>query len=209
MKFLTDTLSGFLHWLNLFTNNFGFSIVIFAFIIKVILFPLDLYNFLQEKKLKSIQEKTKEIFKNIKNDPQQQLEVLSSLYKDLNYHPFLYFFLQFIQIPLFLAIFFMLKNITASLTAEEFLNIKLNQPSLILALTTIILQLIFIQQIPREQRKFSYLFLGLVALIIINFPALFNLYWLTNLLLTFLERQIFSFYEKKFVTQSIDKEKTL
>jgi len=207
MKFLTNIFSGFLYWLNGFLGDFGLSIIVFTLLIKIVLLPIDWYSFLQEKKFRKISDRFKEIFKNHKNDPEKQVLLLSELYKEANYNPLLYFLAQTISIPIFLAFFFMLRDLTKELTQISFLGIDLLKPSIFLAILTILLQFFTLQQMPQNQRKFSYFLFGLIALIVLSFPAIFTLYWMTNLILTLLERQIFAFYEKKFVTDSVKKEK--
>lgn len=206
MKFLVEAFSGFFYKLNTLTGSFGLSLVIFTFVMKLIFSPIDWYLFVQEKKIKVINQKLKNIFTSLKNNSQQQIEAISSLYRELNYNPFLYFLFQMIQIPIFLAIFFVLKQLTPLFKEELFLGISLSKPSVLLSVATILLQLISLQQVPKEQRKFTYLFIGLIAVVILTFPASFTLYWLTNILLTLLERQIFVFYEKKFASQPVNKE---
>lgn len=208
MKFLAENFSGFLFWLNSLVDNLGWSVVLFTLLIKIIFLPIDLYLFVQEKKLQKIGVKIKEIFKQHKKEPEKQVLLLNQIYKEAKYNPFVYFLAQIIQIPIFLAFFFMLRNLTKELSQILFFGINLSQPSIFLALLTILLQFLLLQQMPQTQKKFSYLFLGLIALIIFSFPALFALYWMTNLILTLLERQIFSFYEKKLMVNSIQKEKT-
>lgn len=207
MKFLTNIFSGFLFWLNGFLDNFGWSVIVFTILIKVIFIPIDWYSFLQEKKLNKVSQKMKEIFQKYKKDPEKQVQILNQIYKEYNYNPFIYFLAQVIQIPIFLSFFFMLKDLTEEFSQILFLGINLSQPSLFLAILTILLQVLFLQQIPASQRKISYLFLIIIALIILNFPAIFTLYWMTNLIITLLEKQIFGVYQKKFVVQSVNEEK--
>jgi len=208
MKSLTDIFLGFLYWLNKLTQNTGFSIIIFTILVKLILLPLDWYAFNQEKKLNKISKKMKEIMQQFKKEPEKQLLMIAELYKEVNYNPFVYFLAQIIQIPIFLAFFFMLNNLVKEIKEINFLGIDLVKPSLYLALITILLQFLLIQKSSQTQKKIAYIFLGLIALIVLSFPAIFTLYWATNLVLTILERQVFLIYEKKFVTNSIQKEKT-
>lgn len=208
MKFLTDHFYGFLFWLNGLVGNLGWSVVLFTLLIKIIVLPIDWYSFLQEKRLQKVSAKIKEIFQQYKKEPEKQMLLLSETYKEAKYNPLIYFLAQMIQIPIFLAFFLMLRDLTKEWPQILFLGINLAQPSIFLALMTILLQFLVLQQIPQTQRKFSYLFLGLIALIIFSFPAIFVLYWMTNLILTLLERQIFSFYEKKLMVSSIQEKET-
>lgn len=198
-NFLSQSLLGFIFWLNKFFNDPGLSIIVFTFILKIILSPLEFLSFLEERKINRLKPQISEIVKKYRNDFVKQAEELTELYKKENYNPFLSMLLQFLPLPIFISIFITLKQLLKIENKNlNFLGfIDLTQTNFFLALAVIIFQLLFILNLDREQRKFAFLFFGLMIVILIQLPSIFNLYWLMNLVLTFIQRPIFRILEAK------------
>ncbi len=197
-NFLSQSLLGFIFWLNKFFSDPGLSIIVFTFILKVILSPLEFLSFLEERKINRLKPQISEIVKKYRNDFVKQAEELTELYKKEKYNPFLSMLFQFLPLPIFISIFItfnqLLKIEDKNLT---FLGlIDLTKTNLFLALAVIIFQSLFILNLDREQRKFAFLFFGLIVIVLMQFPAIFNLYWLVNLTLSFIQRPIFKFLDK-------------
>ncbi len=204
-EILNQGLLGFIFWLNNFFNDIGITIIVFTCILKIALAPIDFLAFLEELKLQRIRPKIQEVFKKYRNDFQKQVEILNEIYKKENYNPFFITFIQFLPLPILFSVFFVLNSLLANKNLDLFFlkTIDLTQKNYYLILTVILFQLLTIFNLPRDQRKAGFFFFGLIALFLTQFPALFNLYWLANLLLTFLERSIFRLYQVKFGIQSI------
>jgi membrane protein insertase Oxa1/YidC/SpoIIIJ len=137
--------------------------------------------------------KINEFLKKYKNDFQKQAEVLTQLYKEENYNPLFTMLIQFLPFPIFFGIFFALNLLLKTPNLNLFFlgNINLAQRNVFLVLAIILLQALSLRNLPKEQRNFSLIFFGLIILVLFQFPALFSLYWLTNIILTLLERQFF------------------
>lgn len=208
--FLNQGFLGFIFWLNSFFNDFGITIIVFTFVLKIVLAPIDFLSFLEELKLQRIRPKIQETIKKYKNDFQKQAEALTQIYKEENYNPLFTMFIQFLPLPILFSIFFALKNIISNknLNLIFLQSVDLTQKNFSLILAVIIFQFLTILNLPKDQRKFSFFIFGFIILVLAQFPALFSLYWLVNLILTFLERQIFRFYQVKFSIQSIPKNNT-
>jgi membrane protein insertase Oxa1/YidC/SpoIIIJ len=118
---------------------------------------------------------------------------LTQLYKEENYNPFFTMFIQFLPLPILFGIFFALNLLLKTPNLNLFFlgNINLAQRNIFLVLAIILLQILSLKDIPKEQRNFSLILFGLIILVLFQFPALFSLYWLTNLILTLLERKFF------------------
>lgn len=204
-KFLNQGLLGFIFWLNNFFNDYGITIIVFTFLLKIALAPIDFLAFLEELKLQRIRPKIQEIFKKYKNNFQKQAEVLNEVYKKENYNPLFTMFIQFLPLPLLFSVFFVLNSLVANKNLNLFFlqTIDLTQKNYYLVLAVAIFQLLMIFNLPPDQKKFGFFFFGLIIIFLAQFPALFNLYWLANLLLTFLERQFFRLYQIKFGIQSV------
>ena len=115
------------------------------------------------------------------------------LYKEEKYNPFLTILIQFLPLPIFLGVFFALNFLlkTPNLDLSFLKIIDLSQRNIFLILVIILFQFLSLNQLPKEQRNFSLIFFGLIILILFQFPALFSLYWLINIILTLLERHFF------------------
>lgn len=197
-NFLSQGFLGFIFWLNNFLNDFGFVVIIFTIILKIILSPFEFFAFLEEKKIQRIRPQINEIIKKNKNDFLKQAEELNKLYKNEKYNPFLSIFFQFLPLPIFISIFVALNQLLKIKNINLFFLgfIDLTKTNIYLALGVIVFQFLFIFNLGKEQRKFAFLFFGLMVIVLIKFPAIFNLYWLTNLILSFIQRQIFQLFEK-------------
>jgi len=192
-NFLARGFLGFIFWLNNFFQDFGLTIIFFTLILKIVILPIEFLAFLEEEKMKKLRPKINEVFKKYKNDFQKQAEVLTQLYKEENYNPLFTMLIQFLPLPIFFGIFFAL-NLLLKTPNLNFLflgNIDLTQKNIYLVLVIILLQALSLKNLPKEQRNFSLIFFGLIILVLFRFPALFSLYWLTNIILTLLEKQFF------------------
>lgn len=205
--FINQGFLGFIFWLNSFFNDFGITIIVFTLILKIILIPIDFLAFLEEAKLQRLRPKIKEILKNHKNNFQKQAELLTEIYKQEKYNPLFTIFIQFLPLPIFLSVFFVLKNLAENKNLNLLLlnSIDLSQKNLFLVLGVIFFQFLMIFNLPKDQRKITLFFFGLIIIVLIQFPALFNLYWLVYLILNFLERSLFKLYQVKFTVNSIPK----
>jgi YidC/Oxa1 family membrane protein insertase len=193
MEFITRGLVGIIFWINSFFKDFGISIIFFTFILKIILSPLEFLVFLEEEKIKRLRPKMDEILKKYKNDFQKQAELLAEIYKKENYNPLFTIFVQFLPLPIFFGVFFALSQIlrTPGYNLYFLGSINLAEKNYFLFLTMAVLQYLTLLKLPKEQRKVVFLMFGLIIIILIQFPALFTLYWIINLILTFIQRLIF------------------
>jgi YidC/Oxa1 family membrane protein insertase len=200
-NFLAQGFLGFIFWLNNLFQDFGLTIIFFTLILKIIILPIEFLAFLEEEKIKRLRPKINEVLKKYKNDFQKQAEVLTQLYKEENYNPLFTMFVQFLPLPIFFGIFFALNLLLKTPNLNLFFlgNINLAQRNIFLILAIILLQALSLRNLPKEQKNFSLILFGLIVVVLFQFPALFSLYWLTNVILTLLERQLFSKFNQVLV----------
>ncbi len=74
----------FLHW---FIPNYGIVLIIFAFIIKVILYPLTKSSMQSMQKMQALQPMMTEVREKYKDDPQQMNKQVMRLYKEYGVNP--------------------------------------------------------------------------------------------------------------------------
>ncbi|AEX85234.1 membrane protein insertase, YidC/Oxa1 family, C-terminal domain protein [Marinitoga piezophila KA3] len=90
----------FLWWLYKFTGNFGWAIMIFTFVIRLLLYPLyhrQTKSMIEMRRLQPEVEKIKKKYK----DPQRQQQALMELYKEHKINPADGCLTAFIQLPIF------------------------------------------------------------------------------------------------------------
>ncbi len=75
------------HFLHLFIPNFGFVIIAFSIIIKVVLHPLSKTSMKSMKKMQALQPMMTEIREKYKDDPQKMNQQVMNLYKDYGVNP--------------------------------------------------------------------------------------------------------------------------
>lgn len=197
INFLTETFLGFYKFLYSLTNDYGLALILFTFIFRLSILPLSYLVFREELKLKKIRPKLKNVLEKYKNDPLKQLEEISKIYQEEKFNPLTSMIFQFLPFPLLIAIFFLLKRILAENKNPMFLGlINLASRNPVLIVLTIFFQILSIYLFNKEDFKTQIILIALIALIIINFPAIFSIYWLTNLILLMIEKKFFLFYEK-------------
>jgi YidC/Oxa1 family membrane protein insertase len=193
-NFLAQGFLGFIFWLNNFFQDFGLTIIFFTLILKIVILPIEFLAFLEEEKMKRLRPKISEVLKKNKNDFQKQAEILTQLYKEENYNPLFTILIQFLPLPIFFGIFFALNILLKTPNIDLFFlgNIDLAQRNVFFVLAIILLQALSLRNLPKEQKNFSLILFGIIILVLFQFPALFSLYWLTNVILTLIERYFFT-----------------
>jgi YidC/Oxa1 family membrane protein insertase len=203
--FFVQSLLGFVLWLNNFFQDFGLTIIVFTLILKIVLSPIEFLVFIEEDKIRKIRPKISEILKNNKTDFQKQAELLNQVYKEANYNPFFTMVIQFLPLPIFLGIFFTLQSLLQSSGQNLFFleTINLAQKNTFLILSVALLQFLSLLQLPKEQRSFALLFFGFILVILFQFPAIFSLYWLVNIILTFIEKLAFNRFNQFLLNRTL------
>jgi YidC/Oxa1 family membrane protein insertase len=191
--FLTQGFLGFIFWLNKFFQDFGLTIIFFTLILKIVILPIEFLAFLEEEKMKRLRPRINEVLEKYKNDFRKQAEALSQIYKEENYNPIFTILIQLLPLPVFFGVFFALNLLLKTPNIDLFFlgSINLAQKNIFLIFTIILFQALSLRNLPKEQRNFSLILFGLIILVLFQFPAIFSLYWLTNIILTLLERQLF------------------
>ena len=99
--------------LNLIYNiigNYGWAIIVFSIIIKLLMIPLSIKQQKTMKKNAKLQAKMKEIQFKYKNDPERLNQATMQLYKEENVSPFSGCFSAIIQIVLLISIFYLVRS---------------------------------------------------------------------------------------------------
>jgi YidC/Oxa1 family membrane protein insertase len=93
-----------LKFLNMFIPNYGFVIIVFALIIKIVVYPLTRKSFQSMKKMQLLQPKITELKEKFKDDPQKMNKETMKLYSTYGVNPAGGCFPILLQMPIFIAL---------------------------------------------------------------------------------------------------------
>ena len=94
-----------LKFLNQYTHNFGWALVILTFLIKLLFAPLTHISYSSMKKMQLLAPKMKAIQEHNKKDPAKSQKALMELYRRNKVNPMMGCIPMLIQIPVFIAMF--------------------------------------------------------------------------------------------------------
>jgi len=205
----------FLKILNFFhsiTGNYGWSIIILTLLINILTFPLTIKNLKSMHAMKKLQPYIEQLRKKYKDDPQKLNVEMMHLYKIKGVNPLGGCLPLLLQIPIFWALFSMLRQTFELRGAPFILWIKdLASPDSLFGhipkaipifggwpvgpLPLLMGVMMYIQQKSQStndpQTKALAWMPIFFTLIFFQFPSGLVLYWLFNNILTFLEQKIF------------------
>ncbi len=182
--FLSEMLFNVLAWVNSILGNWGWSIVIVTIGIKTLLFPLAAKSFKSMAKMRKFQPEMERIRENYGEDRQLVGKKMMELYKKEGINPASGCLPILIQIPIFLAFYYMLMESVELRQAPWFLwvnDLSIRDPFYVLPVLN--MGLMFLQQrlnpppsdpMQRKVLMFMPLVFGLLFLV---FPAGLVLYW--------------------------------
>lgn len=110
ISFFANIFGYILNWIYNVIGNYGWAIIIFSVIIKLMLLPISIKQQKTMQKNNKLQEKMKEIKVKYKNNPEKQTEATMALYKEENMSPFSGCLSAIVQIILLFAVFYLVKS---------------------------------------------------------------------------------------------------
>lgn len=213
-------------------RDFGFSIILVTLILRLILYPLFHRGAKQQILMQRIQPKIKKIQETHKNNKEKQAQALMDLYKEHGVSPFSSIFLLIVQIPVMLALFWVVRSGLTSGTLTGlysfvaqpqsinpiFLGIvNLAQPNIVLILLAAVAQYfqsrLAIYRDPNsagapsaaEKMARQMTFIGPIVTVVVFYglPAAIGLYWLVTSLFSILQQIIINRHFQKGETAAI------
>jgi len=175
--------------------NYGIVIIIFAFLIKLITYPLSRKQNLAMARMKDLQPKMKALQEKYKTDPQRLNKEMMKLYKTAGANPLSGCLPMLPQLPLFFALFTVFRT-TIEFRGASFIGwiSDLSTPDPYYILPVIMVIVMFVQQkmtmTDPKNKMLTYmmpLFFGYISL---SFPAGLVLYWTAFSLLSYAETLI-------------------
>ena len=108
--FLSQPLFYLLKFIHSFVGNWGFAIIIITFIVRGILFPLTRAQYRSMAKMKILQPRIEALKERYGDDKQKMSAETMAIYKQEKVNPIGGCLPMFIQMPIFLSLFYMLGN---------------------------------------------------------------------------------------------------
>ena len=184
----------FLEWLYRYTGNYGWAIILFTLITRLVLFPLMRNQYHSMAKMQKLQPKLAQIQKRFKDDRQLLQQKMMELYKKEGVNPMGGCLPMLIQLPILIllwkAILYASEEIHFSPGFMWISDLSLRDPYFILVIVTTGV-MIFQQklmtpmtttQTSGSQKYMGYLFPIIMAFFFWNFPAGLWLYYLLTTL---------------------------
>lgn len=91
-------------------QDLGIAIILLTILIRIILFPLFQVSMRQQYKMQLIQPHVKKIQNDHKDSREKQAQALMAIYKEHGVNPFSGILLMFLQLPIFIALFWVFRD---------------------------------------------------------------------------------------------------
>ncbi len=191
-SFLSKPFFAVIVWIYSFVGNWGWAIILFTLLVKVILFPLSYKGMMSMNKLKDLAPKMKEIKEKYGKDPQKMNMKTMEMYKKEGANPMGGCLPMLLQIPVFFALYRVLLNADELQGASWILwidDLSKMDPYYVLPIL-MGASMYFQQKItpsnitdPLQAKIFKF-FPVIMTLFFVTFPSGLVLYWLTNNILS-------------------------
>ncbi len=175
-----------------FVGNWGWAIVLFTLLVKIVLFPLSYKGLMSMQKLKDLAPKMKELKDKYGKDPAKMNQQMMALYKKHGANPMGGCLPMLLQIPIFFALYRVLLNADELQGAPWILWISdLSRQDPYFVLPVLMGVTMYIQQKitpntmtdPMQKKIFQWLPV-IMTFFFLTFPSGLVLYWLVNNILT-------------------------
>ncbi|MEA4846892.1 MAG: YidC/Oxa1 family membrane protein insertase [Clostridiaceae bacterium] len=110
LDFIARPLGMLLKFIFDFVGDYGYSIIIFTILTKILLLPINIKQTESTKRMNELNPKMKEIQEKYKNDKEKMNQKLMELYKEHNYNPASGCLPALIQMPILFALFYVIQN---------------------------------------------------------------------------------------------------
>ncbi len=202
LSFLAKPLLSVLNFFYSYVGNYGVSIILLTFAIKLLLWPLNTKSFKSMNKMKKLQPKINALKEKHGKDKETLNRETMKLYQKEGVNPLGGCLPMFIQMPVYIALYYMIKT-SVELYNAPFLPVWLTDLSspdpyyiipVALGLTMFIQQSMMPQQGDNKQAQMlKYVMPIMFAAISWSLPSGLTMYWFTNTLLGIMQQ----FYIRK------------
>lgn len=190
--FLSKPFFAVIVWIYGFVGNWGWAIILFTLLVKIILFPLSYKGMMSMQKLKDLAPKMKELKAKYGKDSQKMNAKMMEMYKKNGANPMGGCLPMLLQIPVFFALYRVLLNADELQGAPWILWIQdLSRMDPYYVLPVLMGASMYFQQKitpsnitdPLQEKIFKF-FPVIMTVFFVTFPSGLVLYWLTNNILS-------------------------
>ena len=178
-------------------GNWGWSIVALVFLLKVAFYWLNAKAYASMAKMKAINPKVMDLRERYKDNPQQMQQEMMRIYREEKVNPMGGCFPIMVQIPVFIALYWVLLSSVEMRNAPWILWIKdLSAPDpffilpIVMTLTTLLQTALNPAPPDPMQAKMMWFMPLIFSVMFFFFPAGLVLYWLTNNILSIAQQWI-------------------
>lgn len=194
-KYFVIPLAQLLDWFARQLGNYGWSILVVTFLVRLVIFPLNLKQQKSMQEIQKIQPQMLKIREKYKKDPQKMQEATMKLYQEHSINPMAGCLPVLIQMPVLFAFYQAIVS-DPNIAKSSFLYLQLGQPDpyyilpLLAAITT------FIQFVSSggadnpQMRVMMWIFPIMIFIFAYNFPSAMSLYWVCGNIFTILQYQL-------------------
>ena len=188
-------------------GDYGYAIVVFTILMKILLLPINIKQTASTKKMNEINPKMKEIQAKYKNDKEKMNEKLMELYKENNYNPASGCLPALIQLPVIIALFRVLQQPTKfvfspeqyAVLAKSFLWLSdLSKPDPLFILPVLSALTTFVQtsmvsakgNVDPSLKTMNMIMPIMIGWITIKFPSGLAMYWVVGNIFTIIQQYL-------------------
>jgi YidC/Oxa1 family membrane protein insertase len=190
LYWLLDKLHGFIH-------NWGWAIVALVVLLKIAFYWLNAKAYASMAKMKAVNPKILEMRERLKDKPQEMQQAMMKMYKDEKVNPMGGCFPIMVQIPVFIALYWVLLSSVEMRNAPWILWIKdLSAPDpyfilpIVMTLTTMLQTALNPTPPDPMQAKLMWFMPLIFSVMFFFFPAGLVLYWITNNILSIAQQWV-------------------
>jgi YidC/Oxa1 family membrane protein insertase len=212
--FIARFLLEVLIWINKFTKNYGFAIIVLTILIKVVLYPLQHKSIVSMKKMQKAQPKVESIknkYKKSRTDPEQRQKMnveMMNLYKQEGINPMGGCLPIVLQLPILWG-FYGLLGRAIELRGAPFIwwihDLSAKDPyyitPILMTVTMFIQQAITPTTVDPAQKRMFMIMPLVFGWIFKEFPSGLVLYWFVQNILTIVQQMIMNRYWKEHPTE--------
>jgi YidC/Oxa1 family membrane protein insertase len=178
-----------------FVPNYGFVIILFGFLVKVIFHPLTKKSMVSMQRMKEMQPKLQKIREKYKEDPQRMNRETMKMYKETGFNPLSGCLPLLAQMPVFFALYQVLRSSIQMRGAEFIFHITdLSQKDSLFILPIIMTVSFFWQQkmsaTDPKQKALVYIMPLIFGFLFAQSPAGLTLYWTVYNIFSVIEQYI-------------------
>ncbi|WP_246333873.1 YidC/Oxa1 family membrane protein insertase [Thermoactinomyces mirandus] len=195
-----------LDWFKDFLGNYGWSILVLTFIIRLIIFPLNLKQQKSTRRMQEIQPEMMKIRKKYEKNPEKMQEETMKLFQKHNINPMAGCLPLLIQIPILFAFYQAIMG-NEHIAQSSFLYMQLGSPDpyfilpVLAAVTTYIQLIVTGAQSNPQMKVMLWVMPAMIFFLAYQFPSALSLYWVFGNIFSIGQSFFFSRQDKNKVIE--------